>query len=149
MWVPVAVWQPCELLYTCYLLTYLLTYRFPALFTDTSEHKCKKAFFTFFYFPLSRRAENVGKVQSGKQINKKRFHNNSNEINLWFFCCMSNDLKCLPINFYLLTMFDALCYNVRDHEYWRFHCWPKKTTVSAKQNWMAYSELPWRPFLGH
>ena len=25
MWVPVAVWQPCELLYTCYLLTYLLT----------------------------------------------------------------------------------------------------------------------------
>jgi len=23
--------------------------------------------------------------------------------------CMSNDLKCLPINFYLLTMFDALC----------------------------------------
>jgi len=27
MWVPVAVWQPCELLYTCYLLlTYLLTY---------------------------------------------------------------------------------------------------------------------------
>jgi len=26
MWVPVAVWQPCELLYTCYLLTCLLTY---------------------------------------------------------------------------------------------------------------------------
>ena len=25
MWVPVAVWQPCELLYSCYLLTYLLT----------------------------------------------------------------------------------------------------------------------------
>ena len=23
MWVPVAVWQPCELLYTCYLLTHL------------------------------------------------------------------------------------------------------------------------------
>ena len=23
MWVPVAVWQPCELLYTCYFLTYL------------------------------------------------------------------------------------------------------------------------------
>jgi len=22
-------------------------------------------------------------------------------------------------------------------------------TVSAKLNWMAYSELPWRPFLGH
>jgi len=22
---------------------------------------------------------------------------------------MSNDLKCLPINFYLLAMFDALC----------------------------------------
>ena len=26
MLVPVAVWQPCELPYTCYLLTYLLTY---------------------------------------------------------------------------------------------------------------------------
>jgi len=25
MWVPVAVWQPCELLYTCYLLTYTHT----------------------------------------------------------------------------------------------------------------------------
>jgi len=25
MWVPVAVWQPCELLYTCYLLTYTST----------------------------------------------------------------------------------------------------------------------------
>jgi len=24
MWVPVAVWQLCELLYTCYLITYLL-----------------------------------------------------------------------------------------------------------------------------
>ena len=23
------------------------------------------------------------------------------------------------------------------------------TTVSAKLNWMAYSELPWRPFLGY
>ena len=27
MLVPVAVWQLCELLYTCYLLTYLLTYQ--------------------------------------------------------------------------------------------------------------------------
>jgi len=25
----------------------------------------------------------------------------------------------------------------------------KTTTVSAKLNWMAYSELPWRPLLGH
>jgi len=31
----------------------------------------------FFYFK-----KNVGKVQSGKQINKKHFQNNSNEINL-------------------------------------------------------------------
>ena len=29
MWVPVAVWQLCKLLYTCYLLTYLLTYLHP------------------------------------------------------------------------------------------------------------------------
>jgi len=28
MWVPVSVWQPCELLYTCYLLTYLLSCTF-------------------------------------------------------------------------------------------------------------------------
>jgi len=34
-------------------------------------------------------------------------------------------------------------------QYWRFHCEPKTTTVSAKLNWIAYSELPWRPFLGH
>jgi len=45
-----------------------------------------------------------GKVQSGKQINKKHFRNNSNEIDLLFFCCMSNDLKCLPINFYFLIL---------------------------------------------
>jgi len=33
-------------------------------------------FQTFFYL------KNVGKVQSGKQINKKHFQNNSNEIDL-------------------------------------------------------------------
>ena len=72
-------------------------------------------FFTFFnVFLFSKRFYKVGKVQSGKQINKKHFQNNSNEIDLRFFCRMSNDLKCLPINF--------------------FHCWPKTTTVSAKLN---------------
>ena len=59
-------------------------------------HKCEKRFLrffilvtfftffnvffifqTFFYF-----LKNVGKVQSGKQINKKHFQNNSNEIDL-------------------------------------------------------------------
>jgi len=34
-------------------------------------------------------------------------------------------------------------------QYWRFHCQPKTTTVSAKLNWMAYFELPRRPFLGN
>jgi len=34
-------------------------------------------------------------------------------------------------------------------QYWRFHCEPKTTTVSAKLNWMAYSKLPSRQFLGH
>ena len=76
----------------------------------------------FFIFQTFFILKNVGKVQSGKQVNKKHFQNNSNEIDLWFFCCMSNDLKCLPINFYLLCL----------------------THV-----WMAYSELPGRPFLGH
>ena len=28
---------------------------------------------------------------------------------------MSNDLKCFPINFYLLTMFDALCDGLKGH----------------------------------
>jgi len=37
----------------------------------------KKVFLTFFLF-----LKNVGKVQSGKQINKKHFQNNSNEIDL-------------------------------------------------------------------
>ena len=38
-------------------------------------------FFLFFrrFFILKK---NVGKVQSGKQINKKHFQNNSNEIDL-------------------------------------------------------------------
>jgi len=43
-------------------------------------------FFTFFdvsfYFPNVFYLKNVGKVQSGKQINKKHFQNNSNEIDL-------------------------------------------------------------------
>jgi len=45
-------------------------------------HRCKITFLrflTFFYFPNFL---NVGKVQSGKQINKKHFQNNSNEIDL-------------------------------------------------------------------
>ena len=85
----------------------------------SAYHRCKKNVFTFFIlftfvrflrFLFSKRffiLKNVGKVQSGKKINKKHFQDNSNEIDLWFFCCMSNDLKCLPTNFYLLTMFDA------------------------------------------
>jgi len=39
-------------------------------------------FLTFFYFPNVFCLKNVGKVQSGKQINKKHFQNNSNEIDL-------------------------------------------------------------------
>jgi len=40
-------------------------------------------FLTFFYFPnVFYFLKNVGKVQSGKQINKKHFQNNSNEIDL-------------------------------------------------------------------
>ena len=42
MWVPVAVWQPCELLYVCYLLTYLLT-RFTAKH-DVSPPRCQCRF---------------------------------------------------------------------------------------------------------
>jgi len=38
-------------------------------------------FLTFFYIPnVFFIFKNVGKVQSGKQINKKHFQNNSNEI---------------------------------------------------------------------
>jgi len=85
-----------------------------------AEQRCKKKFTFFFilvtfftsltFFQTFLFKKNVGKVQSGKQIHEKHFQNNSNEIDLWFLCCMSNDLKCLPINFYLLTMFDA-CLN--------------------------------------
>jgi len=46
--------------------------------------KCEKPFFTFFNFfnfpNVFLFLKNVGKVQSGKQINKKHFQNNSNEI---------------------------------------------------------------------
>jgi len=61
------------------------------------RHRCKKRFFMFFlnfghvfyvfqcffYFPNVFYLKNVGKVQSCKQINKKHFQNNSNEIDLW------------------------------------------------------------------
>jgi len=36
-------------------------------------------FSTFIFFPNVFYLKNVGKVQSGKQINKKHFQNNSNE----------------------------------------------------------------------
>jgi len=60
------------------------------------RHGCKKrflrffilvtfflTFFNVFYFSnVFLFLKNVGKVQSGKQINKKHFQNNSNEIDL-------------------------------------------------------------------
>jgi len=40
-------------------------------------------FSKLFYFPnVFYFKKNVGKVQSGKQVNKKHFQNNSNEIDL-------------------------------------------------------------------
>jgi len=64
------------------------------VFPPVVYHKCKKTFFyvftnfghvflrflMFFYFPNVFYLKNAGKVQSGKQINKKHFQNNSNEI---------------------------------------------------------------------
>ena len=45
-----------------------------------------KRFLAFFYFGhvFNVFRKNVGKVQSGKQINEKHFQNNSNEIDLRF-----------------------------------------------------------------
>ena len=37
----------------------------------------------FFIFQTFLFLKNTGKVQRGKQINKKHFQNNSNEIDLW------------------------------------------------------------------
>ena len=54
------------------------------------DHRCENVFFvffilvvffmflTFFSFPNVFYLKNAGKVQSGKQINKKHFQNNSN-----------------------------------------------------------------------
>jgi len=45
-----------------------------------------RLFYFFDVFLFSKRflfLKNVGKVQSGKQISKKHFQNNSNEINQW------------------------------------------------------------------
>jgi len=59
-----------------------------------SEHRCKKrflrflfwsrffTFLTFYFLNGFLFLKNVGKVQSGKQINSKHFQNNSNEIDL-------------------------------------------------------------------
>jgi len=41
-----------------------------------------KTFLRFFIFQKFFIFKNVGRVQSGKQINKKHFQNNSNEIDL-------------------------------------------------------------------
>jgi len=56
-------------------------------------HRCKNVFYVFFilvtflrFFNVSHFPniflifKNIGKVQSGKQINKRHFQNNSNEI---------------------------------------------------------------------
>ena len=63
-----------------------------SLFVNLSSpyHRCKKNVFNAFchvfnvFNVFSKRfyLKNVGKVQSGKQINKKHFQNNSNEIDL-------------------------------------------------------------------
>ena len=54
--------------------------------TSSYRHRCKKTFFYFGHvFLFSKRffiLKNVGKVQIGKQINKKHFQNNSSEIDL-------------------------------------------------------------------
>jgi len=42
----------------------------------------KKTFLRFFIFQTFLFLKNVGNVQSGKQINKKHFQNNSNKIDL-------------------------------------------------------------------
>jgi len=39
-------------------------------------------FLTFIIFQTFFIFQNVGKIQSGKQINKKHFQNNSNDIDL-------------------------------------------------------------------
>jgi len=74
-----------------------------------SIHRCKKVFLRFFIMVTFFLHFWTFFIFQTFFINKKHFQNNSNETDLWFFCCISNDLKCLPINFYLLTMFDALC----------------------------------------
>jgi len=47
------------------------------------HHRYKKTFFhVFLIFQTFFILKKVGKVQGGKQINKKHFQNNSNEIEL-------------------------------------------------------------------
>jgi len=60
--------------------------------TANTHHRCKKTLFyfghvfyvfnVFFIFQTFFIFKNVGKVQSGMQINKKHFQNNSKEIDL-------------------------------------------------------------------
>ena len=51
----------------------------------TKCHRCKNVFYVFnvfFIFQTFFIFKNVGKVQSGQQINKEHFQNNSNEIDV-------------------------------------------------------------------
>ena len=51
--------------------------------TGTIDVKTLFTFLTIFYFPnVFLFLKNVGKVERGKQINKKHFRNNSNEIDV-------------------------------------------------------------------
>ena len=48
IWVPIVVWQPCELLYTCYLFTYNISHRW-----NQSQSTDRSVFFVFCSNALS------------------------------------------------------------------------------------------------
>jgi len=93
-----------------------------------TNHTCKKCFLrffilvtfcnvlTFFYFPkVFYLKKTLAKFRAASRLTRSTFKITATKQTCDFFCCISNDLKCLPINFYLFTMFDALCDGLQGH----------------------------------
>jgi len=86
--------------------------RFPTTFHYCKSHRCKKyifyfghffTFLTFFLFSKRFFLKTLAKFRAASRLTRSTFKITATK-ETYDFCCMSKDLKCLIINFYLLTV---------------------------------------------